>query len=252
MATLEPKDSKSTLVEESSSKERAGTPHPLPPTPLSPASPFSASFDPNAPTPQIHPDQIFLPTTSSLSSVSAAPVATQMTQDAWRSSLQALASQFATLASVPAPVAGDHGAFSGALTVLEQAQAKLKDEIDILKEQLETLRLRTPSDKEKEREHPDGGIEGYEARFQAVEKKVEEIAEAIRIEWVLRVWAMVRLLTCVFQSSTIVCPTIERDDHYEQNGAHSAYHGKRENSAELPRYQGRVRAFDKSVLLQAT
>ena len=91
------------------------------------------------------------------------------------------------MATLPGPERDNAGSYAGALAVIEQAQAKLKEELDTLREQVEHLQeMRTPAEKEKEREreHGDGGGEQYEARLQAVEKKVEEIAETIRLEWV--------------------------------------------------------------------
>ncbi|KIP01942.1 hypothetical protein PHLGIDRAFT_20569 [Phlebiopsis gigantea 11061_1 CR5-6] len=100
-------------------------------------------------------------------------------------SLNALASQFSTaslaLAALPTPDR-ESPAGSTALAVLEQAQSQLKEEIDALREQVEYLRTRTP--KEKEREH--AGVlpvaETYELRIEAVEKKVDELGEALRLD----------------------------------------------------------------------
>lgn len=195
MATLEPKDSRSTLVEEPEKlPPRSDTPHSLTNgAPMSPNSPFSASFNPNAPTPQTPPEgYMFSPMTAILSSPSPqTALAPPVNQEAWRgnvaSSLHALASQFAVasqaLASMPTPER-ESPAFSTALTVVEAAQARLKDELDTLREQIEFLRVREKGSTEKgrERELPDIPAEAYETRIQAVEKKLEEMAEAIRLE----------------------------------------------------------------------
>jgi hypothetical protein len=185
MATLGAKDSRSTLVDERPPLERTTTPPPLPSSPLSPASPFSASFDPNNPTPLTPPANLFSPMTSIVPNASATPLGMQITQDSWRASLGALALQFAALATMPTPDRENSAGYVGTLSVIEQAQERLKEEIEVLREQVEHLReTRTPAEKEKEREHLhlNGDVEGYEIRIQAVEKRVEDLAEAIRLE----------------------------------------------------------------------
>ena len=185
MATLEAKDSKSTLVEEPT-REGAGTPHPLPSTP---GSPFSASFDPNNATPQTPADGLTSPMAGGVQ-IRPLPSVPIALQDAWRtsiaSSLNALSSQFATasqaLASMPTPDL-ESPASTTALTIIEQAQARLQEEMEVLREQVEYLRTRSP-EKEKARasENESTDLSSYEARVAAVEKMVEEIAESIRLE----------------------------------------------------------------------
>lgn len=174
---LEPKDSRSTLVDEPV-RERPDTPQPTPSTPGSPG-PFSASFDPNAPTPQTPSVSLVSPMTGLASSPSA------VSQEMWRNSiagsLNALASQFATASQALAAAEHESPASSAAFIAIEQAQARLKEELDSLREQIERLSVRS-SEKEKERAHPEGSVDAYEARIQAVEKKVDDIAETIRLE----------------------------------------------------------------------
>ncbi|EKM52215.1 uncharacterized protein PHACADRAFT_260438 [Phanerochaete carnosa HHB-10118-sp] len=196
-ATLELKDSRSTLVEEPDKPPvRSNTPHPLTNgAPATPGSPFSASFNPNAPTPRTPPEGVmFSPMTLALANPppdnSLAPPASA---EAWRgsvtSSLTALAAQFAVasqaLSAMPNPER-ESPAFTAALDVVEQAQARLKDELDVLREQVEFLRVREKGSAEKgrEREQVDVPVDAYEERLHAVEKKVEDIAESIRLEYV--------------------------------------------------------------------
>lgn len=73
----------------------------------------------------------------------------------------------------------------GALAVIEQTQARLQEEMEALREQVEYLRTRSPG-KEKGRAQPDESssvdMDAYDARMTAVEQKVEELAEIIRLE----------------------------------------------------------------------
>lgn len=101
-------------------------------------------------------------------------------------SLNALASQFSTasqaLAALPTSDR-ENPVNLTALTAIERTQAQLKEDMDALREQVEYLRTRSP-EKEKMREQAEGEpVESYELRMQAVEKRVEEIAEAIRLEY---------------------------------------------------------------------
>lgn len=195
---LEAKDSRSTLVEEVPRFERSETPHAQSPAPATPASPFSASFDPNGPIPQT-PQGILSPATT-LSQRPSMPAS----QDAWTSSvaasLNSLASQFAAastaLATVPIRPNSDVQESFPALTMIEQAQSRLKDELETLREQVAHLMEsgRRP-EKEKEREKVEIPAEDYEMRLQAVEKKVDELGEAIRLECVVLTMAWVRRLT---------------------------------------------------------
>lgn len=80
--------------------------------------------------------------------------------------------------------------------MIEQAQSRLKDELETLREQVAHLMEsgRRP-EKEKEREKVEIPVEDYEMRLRAVEKKVDELGEAIRLECVLLTVAWVRQLT---------------------------------------------------------
>lgn len=120
------------------------------------------------------------------------PSAPAALQDAWRTSiaisLNALSSQFATasqaLATIPT-TERQSPAQLGALAVIEQTQARLQEEMEALREQVEYLRTRSPG-KEKGRAQPDESssvdMDAYDARMTAVEQKVEELAETIRLE----------------------------------------------------------------------
>ncbi|GJE96968.1 hypothetical protein PsYK624_131780 [Phanerochaete sordida] len=197
--TLEPKDSRSTLVDEGDkadkAPERADTPHPLTSssTSTTPGTPFSASFDPNGPTPLTPPEGgMFSPMSIALShQTPQLALVAPANAEAWRSnvasSLNTLAAQFAVasqaLATLPTPER-ESPVFNTTLTIVEQAQARLRDELDGLREQVEFLRVRDKGVTEKGRERalPDVPMDAYEERLQAVEKKVGDIAEVIRLD----------------------------------------------------------------------
>ncbi|KAF7800174.1 hypothetical protein EIP86_011421 [Pleurotus ostreatoroseus] len=189
MATLETKDSRSTLVEEAERARTNGTPHPLPPSPLTPASPFSASFDPNGPLPMT-PESPLAPLIPARSP--ARPEAWSRTVSA---SLNTLASQFAAasqaLATLPQTAVLDMDdesttSSSAAVVSIQQAQARLEEELDSLREQITALGEHRRAEKEKERENPmiaDEDIrDSIETRFLGIEKKLDDLAETIRLE----------------------------------------------------------------------
>lgn len=125
--------------------------------------------------------------------ISGAPAATTVTES-WASSLStslgSLATQFAqasqALAAVPAGSASGAPQLEG-LAIIQQAQTRLEQELESLKEQVAYLRENRPrSEKEKEKaaeaEAEKSGAEDFENRLQAVEKHVEDVAETIRLE----------------------------------------------------------------------
>ena len=191
MTTLEGKDSRSTLVEQT---ERLRM-HDDTPLPMTPGSPFSASFDPNNPTPTT-------PGFVAPAAVVRRPaLAGRRASDVWSttvsSSLGTLAAQFAAasqaLAALPATAEGDDdtdsAASTGSVAAVQQAQARLDQELEALREQVANLGdLRRRAEKEKEREGfmgiDDGWRENIETRFLGIEKKVDELAETIRLECV--------------------------------------------------------------------
>lgn len=112
-------------------------------------------------------------------------------QQVWTSSistsLSALATQFAAasqaLAELPAAPSSSHGISYETIGVMQQAQTKLEQELDSLREQISHLmeggrRL----EKEKERAHETGIPENLEGRLEAIEKRMDEFAEAMRLE----------------------------------------------------------------------
>ncbi|KAI0087515.1 hypothetical protein BDY19DRAFT_907366 [Irpex rosettiformis] len=190
MATLDTKDSRSTLVEgEEAERAKSGTPHPLTnssSTPTQePALPFSASFNPNAPTPLTPPAGIVTPMTTMLRSTPG-----RANSDAWTNSisisLSALATQFSAasqaLAAISAiPVSSD--VTQEAIAAIQQAQSKLGQELDSLKEQVSyLLEHGRPSNKEKERAHDVESSEGFESRLQEIEQRLEQVSEAITLD----------------------------------------------------------------------
>jgi hypothetical protein len=184
MATLDSKDSKSTLVDDNERQhregQRSGTPPPLPTSSTMPEapSPFSAYFDPNAKTPLTPPITLASPMTtlardSNSNSNSTSNDNNNSHQlgtpaEAWTSSLSvslnALASQFAiasqalsTIPALPSPSPSTSISSAGidpeALAVVRQAQTTLEQELEALKEQVAyILEHGRSSDKEKARE----------------------------------------------------------------------------------------------------
>ena len=172
-----------TLVEEHErARQRNGTPHPL-----TPGSPFSASFDPNAPTPAT-PD---LPVP-----ILGGPI-TRRTSEVWSttvsSSLNNLAQQFAAasqaLAAIPIASEDDESTTSlstNGIASVQQAQTKLEQELETLREQVAALGERRRAEKEKANElgmlTDDLYREQMETRFLGIEKKLDDLAETIRLE----------------------------------------------------------------------
>lgn len=193
MASLDTKDSRSTLVEgEDAERQRSGTPQPPPksstaPSLQEPASPFSASFDPNAPTPLTPPTDIVSP----LTTIARNPPGRE-NADAWTNSistsLSTLATQFSVasqaLAAIPAIPASGAGATPEAIAVVQQAQDKLEQELESLKEQVAyLLEHGRRSDKEKERAYDvQVDQEGFEGRLQGIEQRLEQFGEVIKLE----------------------------------------------------------------------
>ena len=190
MASLDTKGSWSTLVErEELERQKNGTPHILPNPPIvpsqGPATPFSASFNPNAPTPLTPPEGIVSPMTTILRDPPG-----RANADAWTNSISAslgaLATQFSAasqaLAAIPTiPASSD--VTPEAIAVIQQAQSNLEQELDSLKEQVTyLLEHRRSSNKEKERAHDVGDWEGFESRLQSVEQRMEKLSEAITLE----------------------------------------------------------------------
>lgn len=204
MATLETKDSRLTLVDETE-RERTrnnGTPHPLPPSPLSPASPaspFSSYFDPNGPTPAT-PDPAIAPI-----AVINAPARPSAGPDVWSNSISAslstLATQFAAashaLAALPQSAsitrADDETESSmstrGGVAAIMQAQARLEEELETLREQVASLGEHSRRAEKEKQKAQEGGLtiddtvrESLETRFLGIEKKLDDLAETIRLE----------------------------------------------------------------------
>ncbi|KAI0341162.1 hypothetical protein BDW22DRAFT_1408206 [Trametopsis cervina] len=116
----------------------------------------------------------------------------RMGSEAWTnsisSSLSALANQFTAasqaLAAIPAvPTAGN--ADPEVIAVIQQAQTKLEQELESLKEQVTHLLEhggRSAKEKERAVEIVDSEPEASEARLQGMERRIEELAEAIRLD----------------------------------------------------------------------
>ena len=184
--TLEPKDSRSTLVEETERlRLNDGTPQPL--SPGSPG-PFSASFNPNGPT----------PATPAVTNPFDGPLARRppMRQGSqvWRATLGTLADQFAAasqaLAAAEAEAEADTdsatstGGGSEGIAAVQQAQARLAQELEALREQVADLGdMRRRAEKQREVFGMDDmQREATETRFLGIEKKVDELADTIRLE----------------------------------------------------------------------
>lgn len=192
MTTLENKDSRSTLVEEAErTRVQNNTPHPLPPSPLTPASPFSASFDPNGPLP-LTPEFPNAPIIPARSLHRPVPEAWGRTVSA---SLSTLATQFAAasqaLATLPQTAILDTdddstASSSAAVVSIQQAQARLEEELDSLREQITALGEHRRAEKEKAREGAmitDEDVRDHmETRFLGIERKLDDLAETIRLE----------------------------------------------------------------------
>ncbi|KAI0683295.1 hypothetical protein BC835DRAFT_758648 [Cytidiella melzeri] len=185
MTSLENKDSKSTLVEiEEVERNRDDKPHPLSASPMTPGSPspFSASFDPNTATPLTPPLDVLSPMTSI-----ARHQPVRATSYAWTSSistsLNTLASQFSAASQTLAALPISDDATPEIVAVVQQAQTKLEQELESLKEQVTyLLEHGRHSDKEKGRAADPSDIEGYESRLQGIEQKLEQFSEVMKLD----------------------------------------------------------------------
>ena len=203
--TLETKDSHSTLVDPD--RQQASAPHST--EPVLP-SPFTASSEATFGlfTPMASPANPF---TGTQTQGAGPDGALQNWTAEVSSSLNDLASQFSVaaqrLAALPPPPTSPASAsvvpsatpmapntqeivpsLEVDLTPLLAAQARLEAELETLKEQVSVIgheRRRAEKEKEKERDLSDDFYrEQLETRFLGIEKKLDEVAETIRIECV--------------------------------------------------------------------